>query len=474
MTTLFPQIKRVDEDETSKIIKNVLFNNHDEVKLEQIFDEFMNLTKERITFSDDDDDDDEDAPDDDGPDEDEENDEDDENEDDEEDDDSDSDSDSDESDSDSDSESEEEKPEPPASREPTSWNLDQFIRKIPPVLSPVPSPVPPQPQQHQSHHQPQPKAKSRPEPEPKPVVQAKQEPQPQVQAKPEPKPQVQAKQEPKPQIQPKPEPQPQVLVKQEPQPNQLSSSSSSSTASSSNHLSSGTPQPSSNYLVQIDLSKLKRIPTTKAPTPTSCSSNSILTAKALKHEADAEKDKTKQAIKYLESAMYFVLHGYELETLAKNYGYYHDTIPLFKHAMRLSTPGSENSDNMTSLKVHTLCLRCLSLLHMKIYKCSQRELYENNRIINSQQNSSPMPQPDSSLVGVRPQLLSAYKRQLVIFNHLKYATDYWQQADQFCDQHPAVRIFFSTIESNCGSLKVVSPFTKLMEHVKCGLKLLRS
>lgn len=228
-------------------------------------------------------------------------------------------------------------------------------------------------------------------------------------------------------------------------------------------------------MVQIDTSKLKRVPTGKAPTPTASSSNYMLTAKAIKHEADAERDKTKQAIKYLESSMYFILHGHELECLGNKQfpNFFSDTIPLFKHSLRLSHPNNEHLDHMTNLKIHTLNLRCLGLLYMKLFKLRERDLHENNKIIQSQQNSSPVQQSDSLLVGIRPQLLGAYKRQIAIFNHLKYAHDYWQQADQFCDQHPAVRIFFSTIESNCGTLNMTSPLPKLMDHVKCGLKLLR-
>lgn len=361
MTTLFPQIKRVDEDETSKIIKNVLFDDHDEVKLEQIFDELTHLTEESITFSDDDEDEDED----------------DEDEDEDEDDDTDSDSDS------SESEDEVKIQTPAAPRGPTSWNLDQFIKTIP------------------------------------------------------------------------------IANK------------------TSNHSDNKKPTQEP-HIVQIDLSKLKRIPTTKNHTLQPIS-KLFSTAKALKHEADAEKDKTKQAIKYLEAAMHFILHAQEMETSAKDpkditeyVKYYIDTITFLKHIMRSSATRSDHQDNMTNLKIHTLCVRCLSIVHMRLYKSRERELLELLKTISSNQNCPTIQQADSLLIGIRPQILSSYEKQLAIYNNLRYANDYWQQADQLCDQHPAVRIFFSTIQSNCGTLTMISQFTKLMDHVKCGLKLLRT
>lgn len=519
MTTLFPQIKRVDEDETSKIIKNVLFDDHDEEKLEQIFDEFMHLTEESITYSDvdqengDDEDDDDD--------------------DDEDDDDSESESESDSSESGDDGDDDVNiKEEQSASREPTSWNLDQFINAIPVTKPPKQTPpkqTPPKQQQQQLQQTkppqpppplaspakrphikkepkdipPQSKIKSQPTPEIQPTPKAqpipKSQPIPKAQstpkAQPIPKPQVipkleaGPKLEPTPQSQPAPQQQPTPLVQPAPQlqptlqAQPIPQTQTTPQTQPTQHIQSTpqtqpTHQPSNgSCIVQIDLSRLKRIPTTKAPTPTVSNSSSLSTARSIKHEADAEKDKTKKDIKYLEAGMYFLIHGNELEQRL-SIPYLNDLVPLFKHISRITMPASSSQlDNMTDLKVHILTLRSLSLLFYINYRSRERELKEASKIISSQNDSSPpstIQQADSLLIGIKPQLLSAYTKQFKIFSCLREAHDYWHKADYLCDQHPALRVFLSTIDTNCGHLSMISPISRLIEHIKCGLKLLRA
>lgn len=486
-TSLFPQIKRVDEDETSKILKNVLFDvdqDHDEVKLDQIFEEFMHLTEESIHEDDEDDSDGDTTSSSDssnstssssG------------------DDDSDS-SESEDDDEDIEDDDKHQQQQQPitttASREPTSWNLDQFIKTTIPVSNNKPAASKPSTKTTATTNTTtttttntitntttKSPVNELPVPSPVPSSVASPTPSPVPSSVPPTKKPLLASQ--------KPQHPPPSQQQQQQQPIQQSAPTQKQQPSANNN----------NFLVVIDLAKLKRIPqtkaptpTTKAPTPTSCSSNIILTAKNLKHEGDALKDKTKQAIKYLESAMYFILNAYEIETTnltnsnrntiqqnqATVFGYYNDTIALLKHAMRITMPGTENhSNDMTTIKVHTLAVRFSSLLYMKLYKIKERELIENNKVINSLHNTSPVQQADSSLIGVKPQLLSAYKRQISILNTLKYANDVWQQADQLCEQHPAVRIFFSTIETHCGALTMISPVSRWMDYVKCGLKLLK-
>lgn len=656
MTTLFPQIKRVSEDETSKIIKNVLFSDQDEFKLDKIFEEFTHLTKETITSSDvevDDDDDDDDIDEDEdenindqkfafqvekdkplksqlmnsksrgksagieenGAASDEDDDEDNDAEDDDDndgtdddgddssdedgdgqddDDDSGSSDDSDSSDSDEDIDTNKvpklsSSPPPPpqqASREPTSWNLDQFIKSIPVTTNN--SKQPPQTKQqngtssqntnHQQqhhhnnhsnginninhnnnnnnshkhqHHIPAKQVKKEPtvvevKPEPMVISSPDEEPIRSVEPVPSPVPSIkkqppsaasttssssitsqpvktpqsigsnsqpisnkyehafkssqQSSQQLQQPLHPSKSSNPQLhqtntsLQSQTTHQNNSSGSGSSSTTttttinSNSNNINSSNNtnnnnhlqiqnnhKPSGSCIVQIDLSKLKRIPSTKAPTPTTLAySNSILTGRALKHEADAEKDKTKQAIKYLESAMYFVLHGNEQEIANSNTSYYVGTVSLFKHVIKISAPDNANPDNMTNLKINALAQKCLSLLHYRLYKVQEQSLAETAKTIHQYTQNSPIQQMDGLLIGIRPQLLSAYKKQLAIYNELRSAHDKWHNVEYLCDSHPALRIFFSTIESNCGPLTMITSFSKLMDHVKCGLKLLRT
>lgn len=484
MTTLFPQIKRVDEDETSKIIKNVLFNSQETNKLEKILNELTNLTEE-LSYSDDDDVSDSEG--------------------------SNSNSDDDDDDGDSSDDSEDTPP-----RGPTSWNLDQFINSQPQPQPPHPrSPTPPQlaptskspslspsPPPVQKLRSPTPSPPARPPPQIS-HPQIKQRPEPKLAPKVGPKlviPKLVAKLEPKREPEPVPErvpiiktepviePEPRLQSKYEPklqsrtsasqhqlqpQPHSQTHPHSQSNHVNQNHLKHS--QPADSCIVQIDLSKLKRIPTIKAPTPTMTGSKSILTAKALKHEADVEKDRTKQAIKYLEACMHFTLHGQELEKEKRDSSYYQDIIPLFKHVRNLSASCSpDNPDNMTNLKIHALTQKCLGILYTKLYRLRERDLPELAKLTSSHQNGSPIQQADELLIGLKPSVLSAYRRQIAIFENLKNAHDNWHKAEHHCDQNPALKIFFSTIESNCGPLTMITPFSKLMDHVQCGLKLLRT
>lgn len=425
MATLFPI--RSDEDETSKIIKNVLLDGKDE--LDHIFDEFIHLTEESIITNDDDDEDDDDEDDEDEEEEDDD-DEEEEEEEDEEDDDDDDDEDDDDDDDDDDEDDNnnnnnnniendlDERAQPRLGHEPQTWNLDQFIpvvKKEAAAAAAVATPT------------------IKTEKLASPVV-TKQVPSvPSIPS----------------------------VSSSVPSIPSVSSSVPSIPSVSSSVASSA----SSNYLVQIDLSKLKRIPSLKV--------SAISTAKALKHEADAEKDKTQQALKYLKSASYFVLNGHEKAPVVDEYTSYIEALPLFKHVLRMSMPSKENLDNMTNLKVHTLCIKCMSLVHMKLYRLKERELPEFNKIIDQIQpvKNSSLP---GDLLGVKPTLLNAYRKQLAIFSNLRCAIDYWQRAEQFCEQHPAVRIFFTTIETNVGPLTQTSSIPKLIETVKCGFKLLKS
>lgn len=424
MTTLFPYVKRVPEDETSKIIKIP-----DDIRLSLIFEEFSNLTKTISHFLSDDDS--------------------------------------------SDSSGEES-----AFSEPTSWNLDQFIPRATTVkneehtnssasstltLQPTPQIPPTQittpiPTTANSNFMvqidlsklkriPQLRNESTPSPPSQSVhLQQQQPPKIQVKVEPQAQPSIQTQ----PILQSQPQPQTQLLSA-----NQYQVQNSARTPTP-------TPTPTA----------------TPTPTPISVSTipPTLKKAKELKREADLEPDKTKQSIKYLESSMNFVLHANELETQKVSHkiftSIYQETIPLLKHVLKLSQPPrdkfNEDKQFMTNLKLYTLALRCLSLLHMKLYKLRERDVIENLRHINAHQKNSPLDQTDNKQI--TPYLF----RQVYNYNFLKYAVDCWQQADQLCDEHPSVKLFFSTIESNCGSLVLATSFHKLMDHVQCGLKLLRS
>lgn len=116
-------------------------------------------------------------------------------------------------------------------------------------------------------------------------------------------------------------------------------------------------------------------------------------AKALKHEADKEANKTAQAMKYLDAVLYFILtgHAMELELLpAKTiFMLYKDSVDLikfisskFKSYQHISPNGS--TDN----KLAVLSLRCQSLLYLKMYNMKKGELRDCQKTYAEYQKST--------------------------------------------------------------------------------------
>lgn len=104
-------------------------------------------------------------------------------------------------------------------------------------------------------------------------------------------------------------------------------------------------------------------------------------AKKLKHEADRDcQNRERQAMKYLEAVLYFILCGNKTESQgdhASAYTMYKETLNLVGHVSRghvrsKSDPSSGTSDN----KLAILSLRVQSLLYLRLYKLRRRELRE--------------------------------------------------------------------------------------------------
>lgn len=139
----------------------------------------------------------------------------------------------------------------------------------------------------------------------------------------------------------------------------------------------------------------------------------MLQAKKLKHEADGEQDRPRQAMKYLEAVLYFILCGHNNEVRGDKmtaFTMYKETLNLVRHVCRpFRNSEFGNFDN----KLAVLSLRCQSLLYLKLYKLKKHELKECQKILGvhlqnastkSQQNSpagganatSPTPSPAGS------------------------------------------------------------------------------
>ena len=103
-------------------------------------------------------------------------------------------------------------------------------------------------------------------------------------------------------------------------------------------------------------------------------------AKKLKHEADRDSNnRERQAMKYLEAVLYFVLCGSTTETKgdpAAAYTMYKETLTLVRHVTR-PLRSSESAFACTAdNKLAILSLRCQSLLYLRLYKLRRIELRE--------------------------------------------------------------------------------------------------
>ncbi|KAK3879242.1 hypothetical protein Pcinc_016185 [Petrolisthes cinctipes] len=107
-------------------------------------------------------------------------------------------------------------------------------------------------------------------------------------------------------------------------------------------------------------------------------------AKELKHSADGEADRSNQAMKYLEAALYFILSGKAMEgdpDHSASLTMYRDTLNFIKWVS--SVFRRENQEGSINTKLAVISLRCQSLLTLKIYKMLRTEHRENQRKLHA-------------------------------------------------------------------------------------------
>ncbi|XP_071513248.1 uncharacterized protein lilli isoform X3 [Panulirus ornatus] len=106
-------------------------------------------------------------------------------------------------------------------------------------------------------------------------------------------------------------------------------------------------------------------------------------AKELKHTADGETDRSMQAMKYLEAALYFILSGKAMESdhdTSASLTMYKDTLNFIKWVS--SVFRRENHEGSINTKLAVISLRCQSLLSLEIYKMRRNEHKETQRQLN--------------------------------------------------------------------------------------------
>jgi len=110
-------------------------------------------------------------------------------------------------------------------------------------------------------------------------------------------------------------------------------------------------------------------------------------AKALKHGADRQGERTLQAMQYLEAVLFFILTGNAMEndrvTEKAAFTMYKDTLNLIRYISskfrHQHQAGSQSA--MIDAKLQMLSLRCQSLLYLKLFKMRRHEVKEFHKVL---------------------------------------------------------------------------------------------
>lgn len=236
-------------------------------------------------------------------------------------------------------------------------------------------------------------------------------------------------------------------------------------------------------------------------------------AKKLKHEADRDSsNRERQALKYLEAVLYFILCGCTTENRndpAAAYTMYKETLNLVRHVTRPLR--SAEMTGTANNKLAILSLRCQSLLYLKLYKLRRNELREcqqkledllNNPIKNGTSppgggasgggGSSPTPSPAGSEessyskssgytssgeytniippapgynLSVPHTLMS---KQWHYSNYLTQCHELWEMAEVFTTRGHC-QDFIAHLDESCGTLTLHSSLKDLVNYTRAGL-----
>ncbi len=229
----------------------------------------------------------------------------------------------------------------------------------------------------------------------------------------------------------------------------------------------------------------------KASPPDMTSSDFFLKeARALKHVADQESDRTLKHCKYLEAVLYFILAANAMEVrilgnLDKKlddralFALYRDTFTLFKHIMNnfIKTRPANQEVPLIDHKLCALSFRIQSILQLRISRMKQRELAENHKYIKTHAPEVPPPSNNSqtNTITIPVTLYEKMRKQLSLFQELGAAHDTWAQADLLVDRHPPVKAFFQALDTHteCRPISMNCTVDELVRYVRAGLQLLQ-
>ncbi|XP_069754297.1 AF4/FMR2 family member 4 isoform X2 [Narcine bancroftii] len=236
-------------------------------------------------------------------------------------------------------------------------------------------------------------------------------------------------------------------------------------------------------------------------------------AKKLKHSADALSDRFEKAVYYLDAVVSFIECGNALERNSQKakspFPMYAETVELIKYTMKLKNhmaPDATAADK----KLAVLCLRCQSLLYMRLFKLKKDSALKYSKTLtehlknsyNSAQAQSPgvgskaagTPSPvspklspgnagtyssgsntsssSSSASVTIPQRIHQMAASYVqVTSNFLYATEVWDQADQLGKEN---KDFFVELDKVMHPLVFSSSsMTDLVRYTRQGLYWLR-
>ncbi|XP_065520416.1 AF4/FMR2 family member 1-like [Lathamus discolor] len=118
----------------------------------------------------------------------------------------------------------------------------------------------------------------------------------------------------------------------------------------------------------------------------------------LKHKADAMTDKIAKAFQYLESALFLIEYGIAVESNAPKMAYkiFQDTTDFIKFIMTLKYCMSSSASSHEEIFT-VLCMRCLSLLDMAMFRGKKETAAKYSSILNDHFKSFPTKAPSPSV-----------------------------------------------------------------------------
>ncbi|XP_054709601.1 LOW QUALITY PROTEIN: dentin sialophosphoprotein-like [Uloborus diversus] len=249
--------------------------------------------------------------------------------------------------------------------------------------------------------------------------------------------------------------------------------------------------------------------------------------------ADKEKDPLVQVLKYFEATVLFILTSQQREEYSKDpdsvYQFYMETLK-FSAIITQSVRKLQSCPGSSEFKLLILCLKCQSLLYVKLYNLKIKEIKEKlkgvtdffhhhcpNITVNSFRNSShpsphqsrltnltsvpsphsPTPSPASSvtsqtsgysssdingnharsnhlsqLVNVPQSMLDMICRQHNHLYNLHLGHDLWEQADMYMTRSN-LREFFKEVADQSEPLTLHSSIKELVNYIQKGLSLVK-